>query len=137
MQSGCSNMLPTLPQVFSGSRLIAHQLTVNSQMGDAVMLNDRASAFMTSCTLSTRSHFTGDLCLGLVAKSDSTLAMYESMVQDAQWGVYAGLDAGVIRQHNTFQDIDRDDVTQMYNREFSGQKVQPWRPSWVHPPSQP
>ena len=59
------------------------------------------------------------------------------MMQHAMWGVYAGVDAGVIRQHNTFLDIDRDDVTQMYNNKFSGQKVQPWRPSWVYPASLP
>ncbi len=95
-------------------------------MGSAVVMERGAAAFLKGCTLSSYNPEEGDQCLGLVAKSNTQLAMYDCRVERAGWGVYAGTDAGVLAKHNAFG------ITHVFGDDYVGQKVQPWRESWAH-----
>ena len=93
------------------------------------MLAPRASVFLKACTLTNQPI---GLHLGLVAMSHAKVAMYDCVVHHAQWGVYAGKEAGVLASYNRFSHIYDDQyITFMYDTDCSGQVVQPWREDWA------
>ena len=64
--------------------------------------------------------------------SHAKVAMYDCVVHHAQWGVYAGKEAGVLASYNRFSHIYDDQyITFMYDTDCSGQVVQPWREDWA------
>ena len=118
-------------QVEAGSHLICRQVRVNSSMGTALVLEDKSSAYLKDCTLSSYNEvLDSKKCPGLLAKNDTVVSMFGSTVELAQCGVCAGRDGGALKKHNTFQEIEEEEVTLAHNDEYKGQVVQPWPEGW-------
>ncbi|KAG1674421.1 hypothetical protein FOA52_012948 [Chlamydomonas sp. UWO 241] len=117
-------------QVERGCHLIAHKVVANSELGTAIMVDDGGSAYLRECTVSSRGPHSNN-CLGVVLKNDAMLAMYDTVIKDSMWGVYAGPGGDVLRGANTFINIEYDHVTHMY-KEYERQTVNPWRAGFTY-----
>lgn len=122
-------------QVEDMSTLHAVDLDIRGVNGTAFMLADGGSAMLERCRL------VSDY-LGLVAKSHSTISMYNNTVGPALWGLFAGPDGGNLAASNTFRHIACEKITQQYNEDYEHISVQPWRvwkerPMMLRPPPLP
>jgi hypothetical protein len=118
--------------VGGGSHLIGRNVRVNSSMGPAVMLDDKASAYFKDCSFSCYNEELG-LKNGpaLLAKNDSLISMFGCTVELAKWAVYAGKDSAKLFKFNAAQDSVDEGIAQAYNgEEYEGQVVQPWPGGW-------
>jgi hypothetical protein len=70
--------------------------------------------------------------LGVLAKSDTFLAIYGCTAVDAVAGVFAGLGADVrLGQHNTLKVMTDTRLAAALNKKYTGHRVQPWPADWA------
>ena len=117
-------------EVLEGAQLFAKDVTVTAMAGTAVIVSE-GSAWLKDCVLSSYcgSEESGPSFLGLVARSNSTVCLYNCDLSRNLWGCSLGADLSaerecVVRKLNTMAAGDAG-ISRMY-KEYTGSIINPW-----------
>ena len=112
-------------EVGPGSRLLVYHCEVDAENGTALLVDEQAGAAAVDCRLSSSGQY-----LGVVAKSQATIALHGCQIGSNRWGVALGLHDEVynsqLAESNDFYGNADGDVDATLYPHYRAQVLYPW-----------